>query len=262
MIGRATYGALLALLFVLLAGCGELTPVAPDAYTFTHTVRSGETLFSIAFDYGYDYREIAAWNEIPPPYTIFVGQQLVVIQPYGRRIEPPPVATESPLAVEDRPPPSTSAPGGATASPPVVVRPLRRDVVENRRPAPTSSGIPWQWPTDGKILERFNASGGKKGLDIGGKTGQVIRASAAGSVVYSGSGLLGYGNLVIIKHDDVYLSAYGHNQTILVKEGDRVAAGQKIAEMGETTKLGPVLHFEIRRDGKPEDPLRYLPSRN
>jgi lipoprotein NlpD len=122
--------------------------------------------------------------------------------------------------------------------------------------------ITWRWPTGGNIRNRFDPSGGKKGLDIEGKMGQPIYAAAGGKVVYSGDGLIGYGNLIIIKHDSTYLSAYGHNRRLLVKEGSEVKQGQKIAEMGDSGKQGVILHFEIRRDGKPVDPLRYLPKKD
>ncbi|HEY0721387.1 MAG TPA: peptidoglycan DD-metalloendopeptidase family protein [Gammaproteobacteria bacterium] len=120
----------------------------------------------------------------------------------------------------------------------------------------------WRWPTEGKVVARFDPDSGKKGIDITGRSEQPIFSAAAGDVVYSGSGLLGYGKLIIIKHDDVYLSAYGHNSQLLVKEGDKVAAGQKIATMGISPKEGAILHFEIRKEGKPVDPSRYLPKKN
>lgn len=120
----------------------------------------------------------------------------------------------------------------------------------------------WRWPTKGRLVAAYDADAGKKGIDIAGERGQAIFSAAAGDVVYSGSGLLGYGNLVIIKHDDTYLSAYGHNSQLLVKEGDKVVIGQEIAKMGVSPKDGAVLHFEIRKEGKPVDPIRYLPKRN
>lgn len=120
----------------------------------------------------------------------------------------------------------------------------------------------WQWPTDGKVIRGFSANDpGKKGLDIGGKPGQSVRATAPGQVVYSGGGLIGYGQLIIIKHDKDYLSAYAHNRKLLVKEDDRVRGGQQIAELGSTGTDRPMLHFEIRHQGKPVDPLKLLPKR-
>jgi lipoprotein NlpD len=117
------------------------------------------------------------------------------------------------------------------------------------------------WPTEGVIVAGFEPASGKKGVDIRGQLGQGVVAAADGNVVYSGSGLIGYGNLLIIKHDDAYLSAYGHNRRLLVKEGAQVKQGEKIAEMGDSGKEGIILHFEIRRDGKPVNPLTYLPKR-
>ena len=120
----------------------------------------------------------------------------------------------------------------------------------------------WQWPTAGNVKRGFNNTASKKGINIAGRLGQPVYAASGGDVVYSGSGLVGYGNLVIIKHDDVFLSAYGHNRRLLVKEGEKVKPGQMIAEMGETAKDGALLHFEIRQEGKPVDPMRYLPKQN
>jgi lipoprotein NlpD len=135
-----------------------------------------------------------------------------------------------------------------------------KNTVEKPQPRLNNREIRWQWPTQGKLRNGYNPAKGKKGLDIEGKEGQPILAAAQGKVVYSGDGLIGYGNLVIIKHNDAYLSAYGHNRRLLVKEGNTVKTGQKIAEMGDSGKQGVILHFEIRRDGKPVDPLRYLPK--
>ncbi|WP_245688250.1 peptidoglycan DD-metalloendopeptidase family protein [Thiohalomonas denitrificans] len=120
----------------------------------------------------------------------------------------------------------------------------------------------WRWPAAGKVVTRFALQQGKKGIDIRGRVGQPILATAGGEVVYSGKGLIGYGNMVIIKHSDTYLSAYGHNRRLLVGEGERVGAGQKIAEMGQRSKSGSILHFEIRKNGRPVDPMRYLPTKN
>jgi lipoprotein NlpD len=122
------------------------------------------------------------------------------------------------------------------------------------------TNVRWLWPTEGKLVNRFAAGSGRKGLDLGGKLGQPVKAAADGEVVYSGNGLIGYGNLIIIKHDDVFLSAYGHNKKLLVREGAKVKAGQAIGEMGQHPKSGSILHFEIRRHGKPVDPLLYLPN--
>lgn len=259
MVTGRTLRWMIVALTLVAGGCGELVPIDPSlSYTSLYIVQRGETLYSIAFNYGYDYREVAAWNNIPPPYTIYPGQTLRLVPPFDRAPPTPASPTTAPTTVASAPAPDNAV---ATAAP-VPTRTFNTPrPIEIDPGAPTTSGIGWQWPTLGKVEQGFNPADNKKGLDIGGKSGQLIKAAAAGSVVYSGAGLLGYGNLVIIKHDDTYLSAYGHNKTIYVKEGDTVRAGQTIAEMGDTAKDGPILHFEIRKDGKPVDPLQYLPSR-
>lgn len=251
--------ALVVILFaalLALSGCGELRPPGKGRYVVYHTVHSGETLYSIAWRYGYDYREVAAWNRIRPPYRIFVGQRLLIIPSgYGAPVEDYSTSTAA------TPAPSTPTPSRnnlpATSSKERI--PTQSVSVEKPVSRPHQVNIRWRWPTTGKLVRSFADSGSKKGIDIGGRIGQPVYAAAAGDVVYSGSGLVGYGNLVIIKHDDVFLSAYGQNRRLLVKEGDRIKAGQMIAEMGQTGKDGAILHFEIRQDGKPVDPLRYLP---
>lgn len=252
-------------LLLLLAGCGELGPPPKKNYAMYHTVRTGETLYSIAFRYGYDYREVAAWNRIGPPYRIYAGQRLLVA--------PPPRGTApvagSPTA-RSTPSPSTKAPTQRTTAVPPATRPAPTSpsantaarAVENKASSPHQGSVRWQWPTAGRVKHDYTNTASKKGINIAGVLGQSVYAAAAGDVVYSGSGLVGYGNLVIIKHDDVFLSAYGHNRRLLVKEGEKVKAGQIIAEMGETAKDGAMLHFEIRQEGKPVDPVRYLPKHN
>jgi lipoprotein NlpD len=250
-----------------------MRPPGQKQYLIRHTVEQGDTLYSIAWRYGQDYREVAAWNHIDAPYTIYEGEELLIIPPnrYSgprERREPPPapVATTAPArhwptrgsrSVEE-PAPKTSSHG--SSSTPAASRSHAR---ARPRPAPAhvASNIDWAWPTRGKVTSRFAVTSGKKGVEISGDAGQAIRAAAPGDVVYSGNGLIGYGNLIIIKHDEHYLSAYGHNKKLLVKEGDKVKRGQKIAIMGQTPGSGSILYFEIRRGGKPVDPLKYLPSR-
>ena len=247
-------GGMLALCAVL-AGCsassvrapvGERTPrAAPEAGV--HVVQKGDSLFSVAWRHGLDYRAVAAWNGIRPPYTIHPGQRL--------RLHPPSVARKptAPATVTRRiePPRTTARPAPKTPAKSV--------------PSPTSSVFApprWQWPAAGPLLRKFDGStSGKKGIAIGGSAGSAVRAAAAGQVVYAGSGLVGYGRLIIVKHNDTYLSAYGHNRNLLVKEGDEVRAGQTIAQMGSSGTNRIQLHFEIRQNGKPVDPLRYLPRR-
>ena len=209
-----------------------------------HTVSKGETLYSIAWRYGYDYRSLAAWNRIESPFTIYPGQ-VIRLMPAGKpgASQPPPAAAKQPRK-PDRPVAATRK-----TTPPKKA--AARAVVP-------AADIRWQWPVRGRLLKAATPTA-KKGISIGGRSGQKIVAAAAGRVVYSGSGLRGYGNLIIIKHNDTYLSAYAHNRDLVVKEGEAVTAGQQIATMGVDGKGAPLLHFEIRKNGKPVDPLGQLP---
>ncbi|HLP30013.1 MAG TPA: peptidoglycan DD-metalloendopeptidase family protein, partial [Geothrix sp.] len=192
------------------------------------------------------------WNHILPPYIIHAGDDLVILDHPADDTDETESAPPEPVAAArpgpKSPPPKSGKP--ATSPRPPV----------NATPARTASTVRWSWPTQGKVAARFSAGAGRKGVDLAGKLGQPVKAAADGDVVYSGSGLIGYGNLVIIKHDEVFLSAYAHNRKLLVKEGDKVKAGQPIGEMGQNAKAGSILHFEIRRHGKPVDPLLYLPN--
>lgn len=256
---KAIYQILrLLLLAALLAGCGgrALAPVGvrgdpdSDRRPARHTVERGESLYSIAWNYGLDYQQLARWNEIGPPYTIYVDQRLRLRPPESERTATAPApapsrrsAPEPEVRVRSTPAPRPSTSADSSFSYP--------DRVEG-----------WRWPVQGRILRRFDPrSQGKKGITISGGKGEKIRASAAGRVVYSGSGLVGYGRLIIVKHNEDYLSAYGHNDKLLVSEGDVVRAGQVLALMGSSGTNRTQLHFEIRRKGKPVDPLRYLPHR-
>lgn len=245
----------LAVALLLLAGCGELGPPPRKNYAAYHTVRPGDTLYSIAWRYGYDYREVASWNRIGWPYHIYPGQRLLVVPSTRGAV----VEERSAVTSTSRP---AAAPSPASRATPTTAKATSAKPVEKPVSRPHQSPIEWQWPTVGSIKRGFNNSASKKGINIVGRIGQPVYAAAGGDVVYSGSGLVGYGNLLIIKHDETFLSAYGHNRRLLVKEGDRVKPGQMIAEMGETAKDGPLLHFEIRQEGKPVDPLRYLPQQN
>ncbi len=206
-----------------------------------HVVEEGDTLYSIAFAAGQDYRELARWNGIGWPYRIYPDQRLRVTPPSGR----------------------AAAAGTASAVEPAARRGAARPRIEEARSERRAEVAPrWQWPTEGQVIKNFShGESGRKGLDIGGVAGQPVRAAANGRVVYSGSGLRGYGKLIIIKHDDVYLSAYGHNRRLLVKEGEVLRGGQLIAELGDTGATQPMLHFEIRRNGEPVDPQSLLPKR-
>ncbi|WP_082629056.1 peptidoglycan DD-metalloendopeptidase family protein [Pseudomonas sp. TTU2014-080ASC] len=227
-----------------------------------YRVQRGDTLYSIAFRYGWDWKALAARNKISPPYVIRVGQ---VIRFDGQ----PATSSVASAAQATRTSPSSS--GSASRSSTVVL--TRPATTQSRPAAQTSAAVSslpatekspsgWIWPTNGQVIGRFSSNGSlNKGIDISGELGQPVLAASDGSVVYAGSGLRGYGELVIIKHSDTYVSAYGHNRRLLVQEGQKVKAGQKIAEMGSTGTDRVKLHFEVRRQGKPVDPLQYLPRR-
>lgn len=197
-----------------------------------HIVVSGDTLYSISWNYNLDYKEIARWNNIKKPYVIHPKQLI-------RLTAPLPKKTTVRKAIEKK-----------------------SDIVKKEtkglKPVKYAQKIDWQWPTTGKLI-KSNSPISKKGLDIAGKKGQSIKASASGGVVYSGSGLLGYGKLIIIKHSETYLSAYAHNSVLVVKEGDHIISGQEIAKMGEDSNGQVLLHFEIRKNGNPVNPAKYLP---
>ncbi|MEX1666139.1 peptidoglycan DD-metalloendopeptidase family protein [Zhongshania arctica] len=220
-----------------------------------YVVSAGDTLFSIAWRYGFNVKGLATANNLASPYTIYPGQALV-LQESTRSI----VAAAKPASSTKK---SSANASRATASKPTasVKSPVTKPII---KPAPVivGSGEGWRWPVTGPLVRSFVATGqAHKGIDIKGKMGEPVRASKAGVVVYSGSGLVGYGNLLILKHSDRYLSAYGHNRRLLVKEGDSVKAGAVIAELGDSGTDSPKVHFEVRIDGKPVDPLRLLPRR-
>jgi lipoprotein NlpD len=206
-------------------------------------VTAGDTLFKIAWRFGVDYRELAAINDIPQPYTIFPGQKLVF---KARSASKPQVAaTAKPTAN------STSKPAPTPRVTPVAAAPSSTTPAFNGR---------WIWPSEGTVIRGYSGSL-HKGIDIDGSRNDPIRAVAAGEVVYAGTGIAGYGRLLIIKHDDTYLSAYGHNESLVVAEGERVSAGQLIARKGDSGTNRIKLHFEIRRKGKPVDPVSVLGKR-
>ncbi len=218
-------------------------------YGATTVVQRGDTLYRIATDNGIAMRDLAAWNRISPPYTIYPGQRLT-LHPGGRGSAPPRASasatTSSGSSPKPAPPRSSASPASTTAS----------------TTAKINSGVAWRWPVEGQLLSRFEAGEPtRQGIDIAGTEGAPVRASGDGTVVYSGSGLVGYGELIIIKHNDQWLSAYGHNRSRLVNEGAMVEAGQQIAELGRTGASRDKLHFEIRYNGKPVDPLQYLPAK-
>ena len=212
-----------------------------------HTVLRGDTLFGIAWRYGMDYRELASINGIASPYTIYPGQQL--------KLNKPPRKTASTKSSGN-----TVASKTVTPTPRPVTKKKQTVVKKQTEPVPTWSGKGWRWPTSGKVVREFSAAT-HKGIDIDGKAGDPVYATGDGRIVYAGNGIVGYGNLLIVKHSEVYLSAYGHNRDLLVTEGDNVKAGQKIAEKGSSATNSVKLHFEIRREGKPVDPRKLLPAR-
>ena len=203
-----------------------------------YTVKRSDTLYSIAWRYGLDYKQLASWNRVDVNSPIHPGQRLRLIKPRNQAI-----ASSSGSSKK-----TTTSTKTKTATSKKYVQSSSRDPVK------------WIWPTRGKPLNTFLASAlDRRGIDIAGKPGQPVRAVANGSVVYSGNGLAGYGNLIIIKHSDRYLSAYAYCQERLVQEGKAVKAGDLVAKMGSRDNTAK-LHFEIRRNGKPVDPMKYLPN--
>jgi lipoprotein NlpD len=337
---------------LLLAGCGTLrssvvvepapavhdgasTPGSAVARTpvpgGSYVVQKGDTLYSIAFRNGVDFRDLAQWNQVAEPYTIWPGQTLMLSPPrhgpattvasrpaptstpaqapasgsavVGAKQTPAPVAGApvfqpvEPAAAGSATPAANAVASTGTASTPATTRPASAGVTAASHPTPAASagvvpvagvpaptpaavpppappatvppavsravsGLVWRWPADGSVGRRFKRDDAIPGIEIVGKSGAPVRSAADGVVVYSGNGLVGYGELVIVKHSDSLLSAYGHNRKRLVKEGQRVTAGQQIAEMGSSGGAAQAgLEFQIRKDGNPVDPLAYLPPR-
>ncbi|MGB2246991.1 MAG: peptidoglycan DD-metalloendopeptidase family protein [Alcanivorax sediminis] len=259
---------------VLMSGCSaSLAPVV-DIYgqdtrqrkvtSGTHHVREGETLYSIAWRYGWDYRELGAANNIPAPYTIYPGQRisLALKQTSTAPVSRPRSVTSSTTSSSTTSKPASKPSSKPAPSPAPVTKPAAsKPAVSSDSGSRTVGPVTWRWPAGGTVVEQFSASSsGRKGIAISGRLKSPVIAAAEGRVVYRGSGLTGYGNLLILKHNDRWLSAYAHNDAMLVKEGDVVKAGQKIATMGATGTFRTQLHFEIRRDGKPVDPMQYLPK--
>jgi len=251
-----------------------------------YKVQKGDTLYSIAFNFGFDYHELAELNGIPDPTVIHIGQEIRLFPAAGAAavsratenrpdIKSQPVVSKLPYSeqavaqIEKMQAGSTkiAAKTEVGTKPVVAVKPVVevKPVVDVKPGKPevivtagTAEAVKWEMPTSGKVVGNFSENDNRKGIDIAGKQGQPVYASAPGKVVYSGSGLRGYGKLIIIKHNSTYLSAYAHNDKLLVKEGQMVAKGQMIAGMGSTDANRVVLHFEIRKLGKPVDPAKYL----
>lgn len=230
------------------AGSGPVAVSTPK-YDATATVRRGDTLYGIASSSGITIRDLAAWNGIAPPYIIHPGQRLR-LYPDGQ------ARTSSSRARE------ASTPRRGSARPATGAAKPSSPAAGASVASPANSGLAWRWPTDGQLLNRYVAGDPtKQGIDIAGTGGAPVRAAGDGVVVYSGSGLVGYGELIIIKHNEQWLSAYGHNRNRLVNEGQLVKAGQQIAELGRSGAARDMLHFEIRYNGKPVDPLGHLPRK-
>lgn len=270
----------------LLSACGPSGVIAPVGRATTHDnvaassqglyrVIEGDSLYSIAWRYGVDYRQLSRWNAISEPYTIHPKQLLQVSRP--AQLPSMPTARAS-IASAPVPNNAVQAALAAPRNSAQAVKPIPRETkrkVHNTQKAKYTQNTPtaapvaanqtarsvrdWRWPVKGEIVGTFGKQGGK-GIDIAGPRGTAIKSAAPGHVVYSGSGLRGYGKLIIVKHDKRYLSAYAHNDRLHVKEGDTVQGGQRIAEMGNSGAKSVRLHFEIRRDGQPVDPTRFLPK--
>lgn len=250
--------SILAAVFLLVScgGGGALAPVQHlgprPAY---YVVEKGDTLYSIGWRYGLPYHQLARWNGIFSPYVIYAGQKLRLMPPSGGSTGKPEQNIDAPER-ESRPTTKVTALSGATDAKPGAPRKVFSWAGETR----IIQGISWRWPTTGEVIQTFSSTEpGRKGIEIGGQLGQPIVAAADGKVVYSGMGLPLYGRLIIVKHDANFFSAYAYNRTLLSKEGDVVEGGQKIAEMGRSGANRVKLHFEIRRNGQPVDPLHYLP---
>ena len=272
----------------------ERSPVAdakkpadePKDERYFYTVKRGDTLIGIALDYGQNHRDLAAWNNLANPNDIKVDQVLRVAPPDNvagvqtSPIQMPPAEPKTPpvprkvtpkadkkpysdAALADLkgdPKPAVKVVDKPDAPDPVVARPAAALGAGSVVTATADEKLSWMWPSDGKIIATFD-EGKNKGVDIAGRAGQNVMAAGAGKVMYAGSGIRGYGNLVIVKHSNNLLSAYAHNRSIVVKEGQSVDKGQVIAEMGDSDVDSVKLHFEIRQQGKPVDPSRFLPKR-
>lgn len=258
---RKLFNILIVIIFLSSCSTHSPAPVSDKSRTLTnipksHTVVPGDTLFSIAWRYGLKYEALAKYNGISAPYVIRPSQVIRLDMPTNK----------------------SSAAGGKDANSKAFATPQKSVFAEKNdidrkknktttlakadKKSPAGSAPQWRWPVRGAVLSSFQGNNGlNKGIDLGGKLGEPVLAAAGGQVVYSGSGLRGYGKLLIVKHNEIFLSAYAHNDRLLVKEGDFVKAGQVIADMGSSGTDRVKLHFEIRRDGTPVDPLKFLPRR-
>ncbi|MFT5260196.1 MAG: lipoprotein NlpD [Saprospiraceae bacterium] len=238
------------LVTLLIAGCGghaaaPVTDRSPDSENQAfYSVLSGDTLFAIAFRSGVDVQDLARWNNIKAPYTIYVGSNLRL------RPKSTSLTTSQDSSADNETPKPAQAITKKAASKPLPKVALPPKVGQ------------WVWPAKGKLVQSFSINKGNNGIQIAASESAPVSASAAGQVVYAGNGIRGYGQLIIIQHSDAFLSAYAHNKTMLVQEGQSIKQGQKIAEVGSTGTNEIKLHFEIRKDGRPVNPLKYLPLKS
>jgi len=269
---------LIALILTACVGSGHRAPIddrrapAKDRINY-HRVSKSETLFSIAWRYGVDYKVLAQRNNIPSPYTIYPGQKLSLWQFASQSAKTKAAAVKNrkaKLASSSRPKiksKASSTPAKGKTSKTTAKNKHRSKTKtpthrSNTKVARSGTAVLWRWPARGKLLARFaGAKALKRGIDIGGVLGESVIAAAAGKVVYAGSGLRGYGQLLIIKHNEQFLSAYAHNKKLRVKQGDTIKGGQRIADIGSSGADRVKLHFEIRKNGVPVNPLKYLPKR-
>jgi len=221
----------------------------------SYLVKPGDTLYSIARAHGVSVDALASWNQVTDPGQLQVGQILVVTRPSASTaVKPAPATTPPPSPTQPAPPERAATPVVQTA-PSIAPKPAPEPIPVS----PDAKAIQWSWPASGRIIQTFDAT--SKGIDISGAAGDPVRAAADGKVMYSGNGVRGLGNLLIINHQNSFITAYAHNRTLLVKTGQEVKGGTQIAEIGQTDTTSPRLHFEVRRQGTPVNPLQYLPPR-
>ncbi len=252
--------SLLIIVAALVSGCATTDDPYPglDSTSRYYRVRKGDTIYGISKHVGRAVRLIAQWNGISAPFRIYDGQMIRLFPPP----EPPAIATSGKLAEKK----IARKPGFKKAGTQSVKRndqttaaPIKNESSSIPKSAEKKLKVFWSWPLKGVIAKNYSQTG-RKGLDIAGKFGDPVRAAADGKIVYCGQGLIGYGNLVIVQHNAHFLSAYGNNSRLLVREGDFVKMGQRIAEVGMGADKQPVLHFQIRKDGKPINPIQHLPN--
>lgn len=270
--------AALVIAMTLISGCGTTgTPAPVDSWsgsgpvpTGYYQVREGDTLYSISWRHKLDYHQVARWNGIGPPFRIYAGKLVRIESPDHAAVT---VAGSNRSNSSKKIASTTSSMkrSQTTKTSAKVSRTKSKTAKRYKTSSPggitekvslaAGSGVNWRWPLSGKLTQTFRQGDRtRQGIRISSLAGKMVKAAGAGSVVYSGSGLKGYGNLIIVKHNKNYLSAYGFNRRLLVREGDRVKGGQNLAEVGQASNGAHILHFEIRRNGTAVDPLRYLPS--